>query len=130
MKRVSGVRGATKVLNEEADIVDQLASLYDTLLRENNISEADIISLIFSVSADITAKNPAAALRQSGRAGELPLFSTQEPQTDGAPEGIIRLLMHCYMDENRKAQHIFRNGAEVLRPDLVMKRGKAPPVGA
>jgi chorismate mutase len=124
MKRVSGVRGATKVLNEEADIVNQLAALYDALLCENAISEADIISLIFSVTGDITAKNPASALRQSGRAGELALFSTQEPKTDGAPEGIIRLLLHCYMDEERKPQHIFRNGAEALRPDFAIREKK------
>jgi chorismate mutase len=117
MKRVFGIRGAAKVLNEEADIVKQLAALYDKMLQLNKLNEEDIISIIFSVTDDITAKNPAAALRQSGRAGEAALFSTQEPRTDGAPQGFIRVLTHCYLDEGAKPHHVYTNGAEILRPD-------------
>jgi chorismate mutase len=117
MKKVFALRGATKVLNEEADIVRHLGALYDKMLTENKLDEEDIISIIFSVTADITAKNPAAALRQSGRAGNTSLFSTQEPHTDGAPCGFIRILTHCYLDEKAKPRHIYINGAEILRPD-------------
>jgi chorismate mutase len=30
---------------------------------------------------------------------------------------VIRLLIHCYMEEGRPLRHIYQNGAEVLRPD-------------
>ncbi|MDR2865691.1 MAG: chorismate mutase [Spirochaetaceae bacterium] len=126
MRRVFGLRGATKVLNDEADIVSQLAVLYDAMLAENNICEDDIISLIFSITDDITVKNPAAALRQSGRAGELTLFSVQEPKTAGSPAGIIRILLHCYMDEGQKPSHVYRNGAEILRPDWAEHKDAKP----
>jgi chorismate mutase len=117
MKKVFGLRGAVKVLNEEPDIVKQLAALYDKMLQLNKLNEKDIVSIIFSVTDDITAKNPASALRQSGRAPEATLFSTQEPRTDGAPQGFIRILMHCYLDETAKPHHVYTNGAEILRPD-------------
>jgi chorismate mutase len=121
MKRVCALRGATKVLNDASDIEKQVAALYDEMLCENGICEDDVISLIFSVTTDITAKNPAAALRAAARGGELSLFCCAEPQIDGAPPatktGFIRALMHCYLDENLTPHHIYRNGAQILRPD-------------
>jgi chorismate mutase len=124
MKRVFAIRGATKALNDEADMVNQIALLYDALLGGNGLAESDIVSLIFSVTGDLRVKNPAAALRQSGRAGGIALFSTQEPESVGAPAGVVRMLLHAYMDEGRSPAHVFRNGAEALRPDWAGGNGR------
>ena len=118
MKRLYALRGATCVLDDENDIIAQLARLFDELLAANRLSEEDIVSLIFSVSADISAKNPAAALRQSGRAAHLALFSTLEPAIEPALPRVIRVLVHCYLEEGAAPRHVYRNGAEVLRPDF------------
>jgi chorismate mutase len=121
MKKVCALRGATKVRNEADDIVRQLSTLYDRLLVENDLVEDDIISIVFSVTSDITAKNPAAALRASGHAMTLPLFSTTEPNTTGALPSVIRLIMHCYREAGQPPHHIYQNGAEVLRPDFAKR---------
>jgi len=118
MKRISALRGATMVSNEENDIKKKLAALFDALLEKNKITEADIVSLIFSVTPDIDSINPAAALRSSGRAGICPLFCVAEPVTKNAPAGVIRVLLHCYMEEGRSPKYVYQNGAEILRPDL------------
>ncbi|MDR2480822.1 MAG: chorismate mutase [Spirochaetaceae bacterium] len=117
MKKIGALRGATQVLNEENDIVEQIGILYDELLFKNHIAEQDIISIIFSVTDDITAKNPAAALRQSGRAAETPLFSTLEPKIPPLYPRIIRVLLHAYLEDGVLNRHIYRNGAELLRSD-------------
>jgi len=116
-KRIAALRGATQCRNDEEDIQKQTTAMYDELLARNNLTEDDLVSVIFSVTRDLDAKNPAAALRQGGRAGEAALFVTQEAYFNGGLERVIRLLVHCYLDPSRNAVHVYRNGAEVLRPD-------------
>jgi len=119
-KRLYGLRGAAQCLNTADDIRLQIALLYDSLLEKNNLAQEDIVSLIFSQTVDLDALNPASALRQTGRGGELALFSVQEPETAepvNLPPRVLRVLIHCYLPEGTKPCHIYRNGAEVLRPD-------------
>jgi chorismate mutase len=117
MKRLYALRGATQCENTVNDIREQAAVLYDELLRVNGLEEKDIVSVIFSVTGDLDAVNPCAALRKSGRAEELALFSVLEPESRGTLERTLRALVHCYLDEGAEVRHVYRNGAEVLRPD-------------
>ncbi len=117
------MRGATRCRNENGDMQTQVADLYDTLLADNGLKEADIVSLIFTVTADLTAMNPAAALRKTGRAADLALFAAVEPRTDGALDHVVRVLVHCYLPPRAEPRHAYRNGAELLRPDRSGKRG-------
>jgi chorismate mutase len=82
-KRLYALRGAARCLNEVEDITVQVAALYDELLSANSLTEGDIVSLIFSVTPDLDAQNPAAALRKSGRGGDLALFCVQEAAAKG-----------------------------------------------
>jgi chorismate mutase len=116
-KQVFALRGAARCLNDGEDITKQVAALYDELLAANNLAEKDIVSLIFSVTRDVDAKNPAAALRESGRGGDLALFALQEADIQGGPDRVIRVLLHCYLNSNAIPRHVYRNGAEILRPD-------------
>ncbi|MDR1302536.1 MAG: chorismate mutase [Treponema sp.] len=116
-KRLAALRGATQCKNEVQDIQAQVVALYDELLLKNQLQEEDLVSLLFSVTPDLTMQNPAAALRQSGRAQNLALFAVQEAVVQGSMPRVIRVLMHCYLDERVGIAHVYRNGAEVLRPD-------------
>jgi chorismate mutase len=117
MKRLYALRGAFRCRNEREDIITQTVALYDALLEQNNLAEGDIVSLQFSVTPDIDALNPCAALRRSGRGGELALFTQAEPVFRESLDRVIRALLYCYLDEGARPVHIYRNGAEVLRPD-------------
>jgi chorismate mutase len=119
MKRLGAVRGATQCLNDERDIADQVSALYDALLGANALPEEDLVSVIFSMTKDLNAKNPASALRQSGRARNAALFTVQEAEIQGGLERVIRVLIHCYLEE--EPCHVYRNGAEALRPDRASK---------
>jgi chorismate mutase len=116
-RKLSALRGATRCLNDADDITAHVTALYDALLEQNDLREAHIVSRIFSVTRDLTARNPSAALRQAGRAADLALFTTQEAEVDGGLERVVRILMHCYLDEGVVPVHVYRNGAEILRPD-------------
>jgi chorismate mutase len=116
-QRLFALRGACQCLNEEEDIRNQVRVLYDELLERNGLEEKDLVSIIFSMTEDLDVKNPAAALRQEGRGREAALFVTQEAWVRGSLERTIRVLIHCYLDEGALPVHVYRNGAEVLRPD-------------
>jgi chorismate mutase len=119
MKRLYALRGATQCFNNSGDITERVSALYDALLSENKLEEGDIVSLIFSVTGDIDALNPAAALRRSGRGGELALFCVREADFPGGLARTVRALVHCYLEEGSVPRHVYLNGAEVLRPDRV-----------
>jgi len=116
-KRLYGLRGAVFCEDDPQDIERRVAELYDELIVGNGLAEADIVSLVFSVTPDLTSLNPAAALRRSGRGGELALFSLQESRADGGRPRTIRVLIHCYAPAGSPPRHAYLNGAEVLRPD-------------
>ena len=116
-KRLFALRGAVMCLNDREDIKKQVTAMYDELLSKNNLGDEDIVSAIFSVTSDLDAENPATALRRAGRAENTALFVTQEACFQGSLERVIRLLVHCYLDVSRNAVHVYRNGAEALRPD-------------
>ena len=119
-KRLCALRGAVCCRNEAADIGEQVALLYDELLAKNRLAEADIVSLIFTVTKDLDALNPATALRRTGRGGELDLLVAQEADVPGILDRTIRVLVHCYLEEGAKPRFVFRNGAEALRPDIAI----------
>jgi len=117
MKKLFALRGAVQCENTVNDICDQINIMYSGLLTLNKLDESDIVSVIFSVTDDLDAVNPCSALRKSGRAGEISLFSVQEPNCKNSVERIVRVIIHCYLEEGVKVKHVYRNGAEVLRPD-------------
>jgi len=117
-KRLFALRGAAQCENTADDICAQVKLMYDELLSGNALTEEDIVSVIFSVTADLDAINPCTALRKSGRAaGGTALFSAQEPVCKNSLERVVRVIIHCYLNESSKVKHVYRNGAQVLRPD-------------
>ena len=117
MKKLYALRGAVCCDNTEDDIRIQTAALYRGLLESNSLAEDAIVSALFSVTPGLDAKNPCAALRAAGYAQTLPLFAVQEVFTHGMMNNVIRVLIHCYLEEGAAVKHLYTNGAEALRPD-------------
>jgi chorismate mutase len=116
-KILKALRGAVCTRNTREEIHSRTLLLYEGLLKANGLAEADIVSLFFSLTPDLDALNPAAALRQSGKAGELAMMVFQEGVIQGSLPGTIRALIHCYMDADSPVRHVYLEGAELLRPD-------------
>jgi chorismate mutase len=116
-KQLFGIRGATGCKNTTTDIIQAISTLYDEVLQKNHIQEDDIVSVLFTITSDLTVLNPATALRKSGRAQSVALFVAAEPEIEGSIPGIVRILIHCYAPAGHTPQHVYKNGAEILRPD-------------
>jgi len=119
-RHVRAIRGATTV---ERDGAEQVRAATQALLREiaarNGIAPGDVISALFTVTADLTSEFPARAARDLGWT-DVPLLCTVEIPVPGALPRCIRVLLHLETDRPRDAiRHVYLEGARVLRPDLL-----------
>ena len=124
-KTLRALRGAICAANTAESVAAQTVKLYDTLLAQNSLSGEDIVSLFFSLTGDLTALNPAAALRRAGRAEDLAMMVFQEAAVTESLPGTIRLLIHARLAG--KARHAYLDGAEQLRPDRAVSGQSAIP---
>lgn len=112
------VRGAIQVAENSVGAIENGAvRIVGEVLGANAIDEQHIISIIFSLTDDLCAANPATGLRRTGFAGT-PLFCTQEPRIDGGMPRVIRVLVTFDSTENSEPVAVYLGGAEALRPDL------------
>lgn len=116
---VRAIRGAITVeANEENEILDMTYELLQIMTEKNGISKEDIISVIFSVTADLDAAFPAVAARRLGWT-EIALMSTYEINVPGSLQKCIRVLMHINTEKsNGELKYIYLKDARKLRPDL------------
>ncbi len=120
-KRLFGIRGAVCTENTADDIIKNVGTLCRTVFCENNVRSGDIVSIQFTVTEDIDALNPAAALRKSDAGIDVSscaLFCSQEPHMARSLDHVVRLLLTVYLPEGSNLHHVYLNGAEVLRPDF------------
>ena len=118
------VRGAIQVRDDTGRAIgDASVRLVREMLRLNAIAENQIVSIIFSLTQDLTALNPATGLRQVGFAST-PLFCTQEPAIVGGMPRVIRALLTWESLERRETVPVYLDGAEALRADLMRGNGQ------
>jgi chorismate mutase len=111
-------RGAIQVAENSVGAIENGAvKVVSEVLRANALEERHIISIIFSVTEDLHAANPATGLRREGFAGT-PLFCAQEPRIDGGMPRVIRVLVTFDSMESREPVAVYLGGAEALRSDL------------
>ncbi len=115
---VRAVRGAIQVAENSAAAI-RAASLRLTteLLARNALAPERIISLVFSVTRDLTRASPAEAARALGLPA-VPLFCLQEAEVEGSLPRVIRALLTYTEEQGRLAVPVYLDGAENLRPDL------------
>lgn len=116
---VRAVRGAIQVDRDEpADVLAATRELITEVLRHNGIAADDLISIVFTLTPDLTSCFPAAAARDLGFA-DLPLLCATEVAVPGALPRVVRLLAHVESDVPRaEVRHVYLRGATRLRPDL------------
>lgn len=118
------VRGAVSVeRNTPESIQTAVVKLVALLEEENGIREEDLTMILFSVTGDLTALNPAAALRRGGAHGATALFCVQEPLYDGSLPMTVRVLIQFCAEEKRPLKPVYLGAAAALRPDLREREG-------
>jgi chorismate mutase len=116
--RLHALRGATTVhANDAETILDATDTLMRAVLERNALVTEDLVSCIFTLTADLDAEFPAVAARRMGLS-TVPLLCAREIPVPGSLPRVIRVLIHCYLAEGREPQHVYLNEAARLRLDL------------
>lgn len=120
-----GVRGATTAeANTPEAILKATRELLAVLIRQNDIQQEDVASVVFTTTLDLNAEFPALAARQLGWY-DAAMMCYHELDVPGSLERCIRILIHW--NTARSADeliHVYIKGAANLRPD----RSSLPPV--
>jgi len=116
---VRAIRGATQVDADERDLIlEATTELVSEVMRRNELTTDDVISVIFTLTPDLTAEFPALAARKLGF-HEVPLLCASELNVPHAMPRVIRLMAHVETDKPRSAiQHVYLRGATALRLDI------------
>jgi chorismate mutase len=116
--RLFALRGAITVDRNEADgILAATSELMKELMGRNAIAPDQMVSCIFTCTADLNAEFPAVAARDLGM-DRVPLLCTSEIDVPGALPRVIRVLLHYYGPADHEAQHVYLGEAKKLREDL------------
>lgn len=116
---VRAIRGAIQIDGDERDqILEGASELVHELLRRNELSNDDLISIVFTATPDLTAEFPAYAARLMGMT-DVPLLCATEIAVPGAMPRVLRLLAHVETQRPRaELAHPYLRGAAALRRDL------------
>jgi chorismate mutase len=116
---VRAIRGAIQVpVDERQAVLDGASELVQEVLRRNQVDPADLISILFTATPDLTAEFPAYAARQLGLT-DVPLMCATEMAVPGALPRTLRLLAHVETELARAdIRHVYLRGAAALRTDL------------
>ncbi len=120
--RMRGIRGAITVdADEKTAIVDATKRLLCEMTERNGVDVDDIASAFFSLTPDLHAVFPALGARELGWQ-LVPMLHFTEIGVPGSLPKVIRVLMHVNTALSQaEIQHVYLEGAEVLRPDLTSK---------
>lgn len=119
--KTRGIRGAITVEENTAVAIEKATlELLNVVLDENKIFEEDIITVIFSLTADLTADFPAKAARIHLNWNETPMICTQEIPVPGSMPMCLRVLLLVNTKlEKKEIRHIYLKDAKKLRSDLL-----------
>jgi chorismate mutase len=116
---VRALRGATTVSEDtEAQVTARVQELLTEIMTRNGLTLDDVISVIFTATADVVSMFPAAAARGIGF-GSVPLLCASEIPVPGSMPRCIRVLLHVTSERAPSdLRHVYLHGAQVLRDDL------------
>lgn len=117
--QLRALRGATTATaNSSEAIADAVAELLDALVERNSLEGPQLLSITFSVTADLDACFPAAIARRRPGWDGVALLDCQQMAVAGDLPRCIRLLAHAWLDAAHPVRHAYLRDAARLRPDL------------
>ena len=117
-RRLCAIRGAISVPQDTSEAIRAAtAELLREVLTRNELEADDLVSIIFTSTADLVADFPAVAAREMGLS-MVPLLCTREIPVTGSLPRCVRVMVHCYPSADRDVRHVYLGEARQLRTDL------------
>ena len=117
-RELRALRGATTASsNTAAAIAESVEELVDALVQRNALAASQLLSVTFSVTADLDACFPAAIARRMPGWDAVALLDCQQMAVQGDLPRCIRLLAHVWIEPSQPLVHPYLRQAAALRPD-------------
>ena len=117
--QLRALRGATTAsANSVEAIAEAVSELLDALADRNQLEGTQLLSVTFSVTADLDACFPAAIARRRPGWDGVALLDCQQMAVAGDLPRCIRLLAHVWLTAEQPVRHAYLREAARLRPDL------------
>lgn len=114
---MKALRGAIAPVNNMPEAIGNAAvNMVTQLCQANNLTEQDIVMMIFSATRDIYSAYPAEFIRRAGFS-QVPMLCLQEMEVEGSIRGCIRVMVLINRDLPVSV-HVYLGEARQLRPDL------------
>jgi chorismate mutase len=115
---ICGIRGATIAAADTPEAIRRAtAELLQAMVAANDLDPADLASVIFTVTADLTAEAPARAARELGW-DDAAMLCVAEMAVPGGLPRCIRVLLHWNTEKwPDEIRHVYLHAAVQLRPD-------------
>ena len=113
-----GLRGATTCSANSVEAIEiAVDELVTCLVERNGLVAEHIVSVTFSVTADLDACFPAAIARRQPGWDQVALLDCQQMAVQGDLTRCIRLLAHVWLPPEQTPCHAYLGDASQLRPD-------------
>ena len=115
-RHLVAIRGATTVERDSRELISEATrELLRELIAANALEAEQIVSAIFTMTADLRSEFPALAAREMGW-HEVPLLCTVEIDVPGSQQRCIRVLLHVNSPRTRaQVKHVYLREAVTLR---------------
>lgn len=113
------IRGAITISeNTSIDIKNSSIELFREIMKNNNLSIEDLVSIFFSCTRDITADFPGRFIREEFNLTETAIMHYNEMHVDNSMPLCIRILIHVDQPKPEKVFPVYLRDAKNLRKDL------------
>jgi len=111
------LRGAITVdENSEDEIRRGAITLFEEIIRVNNLRKEEILGVIFTMTEDLTKVFPSKVVREKFGLKETPFLDLEHKRVEGALEKCIRVMV--FVDGERVLKPVYLGRARSLREDL------------
>ena len=114
------IRGATTAeQNTAEDIIEATEELLRSIIHYNDLQVEDMVSMIFTTTADLNATFPAVAARGMNIGLDtVPLMCAHEMNVPGALDMVVRVMIHVNTTvPASEIKHVYLRRAHDLRPE-------------
>ncbi len=120
--KVRAIRGATTAsANTKEAITEAVRELLDDIDQRNELDPEEIISVVFTATADLDAVFPAAIARQRENWDNVPLLDVQQMAVSPSLQQCIRVLIYINTPKPQaEIKHSYLRHAQNLRPDWTL----------
>ncbi len=111
---MKAIRGAIFVKEDTYEEIKKATEdLMSEVFSKNSLHDAEVVSVIFSLTKDLTSMNPATVFRKLGH--DVPLMCFQEADFANSPKRVLRVLVFVERPKGSETSNVYKNGAEILK---------------